>query len=76
MLREVLKWINLADDALKDLVEDEVDTGTSKTFSCNILDESTLQLLAVLFEEPTDQVKDYRSHVVLIHGMVLRIVIQ
>ena len=76
MLREVLKWINLADDALKDLVEDEVDTGTSKTFSCNILDESTLQLLAVLLEEPTDQVKDYRSHVVLIHGMVLRIVIQ
>ena len=57
-------------------MEDKVDTSTAEALCSDIFHEATLQLLAILFQEPTDKIKDDRSHVVLVNGMVLRVVVQ
>lgn len=74
MFGKVLEWVNSVDNVLENLVENEIDAGASQTLRGHVSDKPALQLLAILFDEFTDQVQDDGAHAVLVNGQVLGVV--
>jgi len=55
-------------------MEDEVDSGASKTLGGDLPDKVAVQFLVVLLDESSDQMQDDWSHILLVDSLKIHVV--